>query len=36
VLSRELIELALLQLLAKGAEGKTQHGDGGAQAKGLL
>jgi hypothetical protein len=32
----QLVQLSFLQLLAEGAQGKTQHGHGGTQAKGLL
>jgi hypothetical protein len=35
-LGNQLVELALLQLLTQGAQGKAEHGHGGAQAEGVL
>jgi hypothetical protein len=35
-LGRQFIELSFLQLLAKGAQGKSEHGHSGAKTKGLL
>jgi hypothetical protein len=36
LLRHQLVELAFLELLTEGAQGKSQHSDGGAQTKGLL